>query len=233
MAKLRALGYLGGEDSHSTQTGRQSSITQREVTPPAPTSPATFDRAEARRLNNLGTARGGAGDREGAEQAFLAAIEADPSYASSYYNLGLLKRKEGHLEESDRLIWKAVALGVADRELAVVRMALDYRQRGNMARAARVFELARRRFPSSAPIWINSGVFLGEQGRYLEARSCLEHAARLAPENVMVWVNLAAALIELGETEQARAALTQAAELDPSNQAVQAKLAQLGGPVSR
>ncbi len=181
LAKLRALGYLAPESSPESPASAR------------PQQPV-YDRAEARRLNNLGTSRSSSGDKAGAEEAFRQAIEADPFYAAAHYNLGLAYRRQGKMDESDREIWRAIELGVGDREMAVVRMALDYRQRGEFDRARAVFARGRAMFPDGEKIWINSGVFLGERGLFAESRECLEHAVELAPDNVSTYSNLAAAL---------------------------------------
>jgi Tfp pilus assembly protein PilF len=227
LAKLRALGYLAGS-STAEQKGAADS-------PPPPLAPATpaVDRAEARRLNNLAISQASAGDVARAEQTFRQAIAADPSYASAYYSLSVLLRKQGRLADADGAFWMAVRLGVRDRDMAVVRLALDYQQRGMLDKAEEAFAEGRRTLPDSALVWLNSGVFLGEQGRYEEAARCLERAAQLDPGKPTAYKNLAVALLNLGNREGARAALTRAAALDPADQAVREQLAQLGGPLPR
>ncbi len=209
MAKLRALGYVAG--------------TPQEGKPEA-------DRAEARRLNNLGSSRYSAGDVGAAEEAFREAIAADASYAPAHYNLSLLYRKQGRLDRADREFWEAVQTGIADREMAVVRLALDYRQRGDTDHASQVFQEGRRRFPRSAVIWLNSGVFLGERERYREAVECLRRAVDLDASNPKAHANLAVALLATGDRDGARKALTAASRLDPADENVRQELERLGGP---
>ncbi len=143
----------------------------------------------------------------------------------------LLHRNQGRLEESDREIWRAIELGVGDREMMVVRMALDFRQRGDFDRAREVFARGRAMFPNNEKIWLNSGVFLGERGFYAESKKCLLRAVQLAPNNPNAHANLAAAHISLGEIEEGRRALTRAAELAPGNTKIRDDLASLGGPL--
>ncbi len=226
LAKLRALGYLAGGDQPSAPAAAAPGA------PPAPTAAPTpgFDRAEARRLNNLAISRAQADDKAGAEEAFRQAIAADPTYASAYYSLGILLRNQGRLDESDRMIWESVRLGVRQRELVVVQMALDYAQRGDMARAASVLALGRRRLPDSATIWLNSGVMAGTQGEYQASAELLQHAIQLDPANPAAYRNLAAAELALGQREQARATLTRLLEIDPSDTAARQQLDELGGP---
>jgi len=223
LAKLRALGYVAS-DKPATASGRAPS--------PMATRPVA-DRVEARRLTNQGTSEVAAGERAQAEQTFRMAIAADPDYAVPYFNLSMMYRKDGRFDAADTEFWKAIELGVADREMTVVRLALDYRQRGDSERALRAFNEGLKRLPRSALVWLNTGVYLGELGRYKESRRCLERAVKLAPDNPMAFSNLAAALLELGDREGARRALAEAVRLDPENQHLRSELEHLGGAGDR
>jgi len=219
LAKLRALGYVA--------SNQPAPVPDRHSTP-VPTRPIV-DRAEARRLTNRGTSQVAAGERTQAEETFRRAIAADPDYAAPYYNLSLMYRKDGRFEVADKEFWKAIELGVADREMAVVRLALDYRQRGDSERALQIFNEGLKQLPGSAMIWLNTGVFLGELGRFAESQRCLERAVKLAPDNPKAWANLAAALLEVGDRDGARRALAEAVRLDPDNEQLRTELNRLGG----
>jgi tetratricopeptide (TPR) repeat protein len=227
LAKLRALGYLAGgsgEGAQAAPAGRSPA-----AAPPPPPAPE-FQRAESRRLSNLGASRQDGGDLAGAEEAYRAAIEADPNYAAAHYNLNVVLRLTGRFDEADRHFWTAVALGVREREMAVVQLALDYVQRGDPAKAKAVFAEGCRRFPESAPIWLNAGVFLGERGDLVEARTCLERAVTLAPANPAAHTNLAAAHLALGDREGARRALAEAVRLSPGDAELARQLHALQAP---
>lgn len=228
IAKLRALGYLaGGPTSPQPPAGHGAAPSA-----PLPAGPVT-DRAEARRLSNLAISQASAGDVITAEQTFRKAIAADPSYSSAHYSLAVLLRKQGRLEEADNAFWASVRLGVRERDMAVVRLALDYRDRGMMDKAAEVLAEGRRILPDSAIVWLNSGVFLGELGRFDEAARCLQRATQLDPSKPTAFKNLAAALFNLGNREGARAALTRTVALDPTDDDARRQLAALGGPLER
>lgn len=217
LAKLRALGYLGGGDS-----GPQS-------LPVAASPSPRFNRAEARRLNNQAASLAAAGRKEEAERVYRQAIAADPTYAAPHYNLSLLLRGQRRYQEADAELWQAVDAGLADPELTLVRGALDYRERGELARAEALFQGGLARFPQSVPLLLNAGVFYGELGRLEDARKLLEKAVNLAPNNPRAHRNLAVALAGLGDREAAVAHLKETLRVDPSDTAAKNELARLLG----
>ncbi len=225
LAKLRSLGYLAGGGGAAERAA--ASGPAAASSPPAEPQ-ARFDRAEARRLTNLGTSRASAGEWVAAERAYREALEADPTYPAAHYNLNLMLRNAGRRDEADAQFWWAVELGVADRAMAVVRLALDYQQRGDAKKAEQVFAEGRRRLPDAALVWLNSGVFLGEQGRVEEARACLERAVLLAPANPAAHKNLGVSLLALGDRDGARRALAESLRLDPAQADVRQQLDALG-----
>jgi len=227
LAKLRALGYVAGPASAPAAEPPGPATVASPTAAPTP----AFDRAEARRLNNLAISQASAGERGNAEDTFKKAIAADPTYAPSYYSYSTMLRRQLRLDEADAMFWTAVRLGVQEAELAVVRLALDYQARGMPDKGREVLAEGRRLFPDSAPIWLNSGVFLGDHGDLGGAAACLRRAVQLAPGNVAAHRNLAVALIGLGDKEGARRALTRVVELDPSDAAARRQLEELGGGI--
>lgn len=224
IAKLRALGYLGGGDEEATAARGPS---------PAPEPTADLGRLEGRRQHNLGLTLAEQGDLEGAEAAFRAAIAAEPGYAPPHYTLARILRLTGRWDEADLALWRAVELGLGDPAGSLVRVAGEYRTLGQPRRGAQVLAQAAERFPDAAPIWLDLGVLAGEQGDLALARQCLERAARLAPGNVMAWRNLAAAQVGMGDIAAARRSLTRAVELAPADAELKRQLAALGGPLER
>ncbi len=224
IAKLRALGYLGGGDEEATAAHG-----------PAPTPAPTADlgRLEGRRQHNLGLTLAEQGDLAGAERAFRAAIAAEPNYAPPHYTLARILRLGGRYDEADRELWRAVELGLGNPAGSLVRVAGEYRALGQPQRAAQVLARAAERFPEAAPIWLDLGVLAGEQGDIVLARQCLERAVRLAPGEVMAWRNLAAAQAGMGDVAAARRSLTRAVELAPADAELARQLAGLGGPLQK
>jgi len=217
LAKLRALGYLGG-DGGKAPAG---------AAPPPPAEPGN-DVTEARRLNNLGITRAQAGDRRGAEEAFRGSIAAAPSYAPSHYALAMLLRENGRYDEADDLLWRSVGLGLGDPPSALIRVAGDYRRRGEMGRAAAVLAEACRRFPESGSLWARAGALAGERGELAEARADLERATALTPDDADAWRNLASAQIALGDRDGARRSLEHVLRLAPGDAEARRRLAETG-----
>ena len=222
IAKLRALGYLGGSNEEEAAARR-------------PTSEPTADvgRLEGRRQHNLGLTLAEQGDLDGAERAFRAAIAAQPNYAPPHYTLARILRLTGRWDEAERELWRAVELGLGDPAGSLVRVAGEYRSLGQPQRAGQVLARAAELFPEAAAIWLDLGVLAGEQGDIGLARHCLERAVQLAPDELAAWRNLAVAQAAMGDVAAARRSLTRAVQLAPADAELKRQLATLGGPLDR
>jgi Tfp pilus assembly protein PilF len=227
LAKLRALGYLGGDDSGGTP--QPAPVAATAVPAAEPT--ADVRRLEARRQHNLGLTRADAGDLTTAEAAFRAAIAADPTYAPPHYAFARVLRLTSRLDEADAELWRSVDLGLGDPAAALARVAGEYRKLGLPERAGAVLAKAAEHYPESGELWLDLGTLAGERGDVAFSRQCLERAVGLLPEEPVAWRNLAAACQALGDAACARRALTAALSLDPGNQAVRRQLDALGGPL--
>ena len=71
---------------------------------------------ESDRLNQLGNELADKGQSVDAEQAYLAAAKADPSWSAPLYNLGLLYKYQGRWNDSLRCNQRAVELSPDDRD---------------------------------------------------------------------------------------------------------------------
>jgi len=225
LAKLRALGYLGGDEAGAPAAGRP-------VATPTPAATAIPGRLEARRLHNLALTQADGGDLASAEANFKRAIALDPGYAPPRYGYSRILRLSRRFDEADRELWAAVDEGLGDPVRSLLRVAGEYRALGEPRRAAAVLGRAAERFPGDATVWLDLGTLAGQQGDVDLAVRCLERAAELAPEQPLAHRNLAAARLAAGDVAGARRALTRALELEPGNQAVRNQLERLGGPLS-
>jgi Flp pilus assembly protein TadD len=215
MTEMRELGYIVAEEPDG----------QTET----PTAGTGRNRVSARRLQNLGASLAGAGDLAGAEDAFRGAIAADPTYRPPHYALAELLRRTDRFDEADREFWTSVDLGLGEPTTAIVKVATQYRNRGELERAGRILDEGRRRYPESADIWLHFGAFFGEAGDYQKALRCLRRAVMLAPDDPLAYRNLAAAQVALGDRDGARRSLTEGLRRDPENREIKKMLAELGG----
>lgn len=90
--------------------------------------------AAIRRLN-LGRSQFAGGRVAGAKASFLAAIDADPTFADPLVELAALALDEGDLAQAESLLGKAVALDAANRLAARERLRLQF-LRGSLDPAA-------------------------------------------------------------------------------------------------
>ena len=105
-----------------------------------PTADSGHDRVSARRLQNLGASHAGAGDLVAAEEAFRGAIAADPSYRPPHYALAKLLRRTERFEEADREFWISVDIGIGEPASSIVKVATEYRNRGELDRAGKILD---------------------------------------------------------------------------------------------
>ncbi|MFZ5787023.1 MAG: alkaline phosphatase family protein [Acidobacteriota bacterium] len=219
LAKLRALGYLAGEDAQPSG----AAPTPAATAPPAEPT-ADVRRLEARRQHNLGLTRADAGDLGAAEQAFRAAIASAPDYPPPHYALARVLRITSRHDEADRELWRSVDLGIGDAPGALARAAGEYRKLKLPERAGGVLARAVERFPDGGPLWLDLGTLAGEQGDFALAARCLERAVALMPGEVVAHRNLGAARLALGDVEGARRSFGEALRLDPANQGIRQQL---------
>ncbi|MEP0774120.1 MAG: alkaline phosphatase family protein [Acidobacteriota bacterium] len=204
IAQLKALGYLEGGEGSSGSTG----ITEGS-------------------LNNLGLVHLEAKRYRKAEEAFLKAIETNPSYASPHYNLRRLYLETSRFEEADRSLWRAVELGLRDGAGAVDRAASDWEARNMPERALDLLTRGTARFPGEERLHLHQLALLVRLGRCSDAMVAGQQAANLFPfsAGIHAFTGLAAACT--GATAEARTHLRRSLELDPDQPVIKDALAAL------
>ena len=210
VAKLRALGYLGANESAATASAGSTR------------TPASF--------NNEGLLLRQAGRTAEAVAAFQAALRQDPRYPSPALNLSdLLFTENRELDRADDLLLQAVGGGIAEPAAHVMGRALAYRQRGDAQRAGALLDRAFALLPGQPDLVLYRGRLR------LEGRDCagalgdFERAAALAPQNPLVFASLGTAKLCLGDQAGAVAALRRSLALDPRQPELRAMLERLGG----
>lgn len=213
LVEMQELGYIVDEEPES----------------PDDTSKDGFGegRIAARRYQHLAVSMADSGDLVGAEDAFRKAIAADPSYRPPHYALAELLRRTNRFDEADREFWTSVDIGLGEPTMAIVKVATQYRNQGELERAGRILDEGRRRHPDSADIWLHYGALFGEVGDLVRSARALEKAVSLAPNDPLGYRNLAAAQVALGDREQAARTLERGLQCDPQNRFIKEMIAQL------
>ena len=228
MAKLRALGYIGGTQPSVAPGAPTRREAPAQVPQPIPT--ANVAHLEARRLHNLAVGLADRGDLAAAETTLRRAIAAEASFPPPHLALARVLRLTSRLDEADRELWTAIDLGVGDPPDALTQVAGEYRLMGRADRAGAVLAEAGKRYPGDARIWLDLGTLAGEQGDLPLARQCLERAVSLTPADALAHRNLAMACLGLGDREAARREFAEALRLRPGDDEVRRQLEGLGGP---
>jgi Flp pilus assembly protein TadD len=228
LAKLRALGYIGGTTPSTPEVASRD--TARATPGPSAEPTANLPHLEARRLHNLAVGLADRGDLAAAARTFRQAIAADPSYSAPHFALARVLRLIGELDDADGELWTAIDLQVGDAPAALTQVAHEYVLMGHPDRAGAVLAEAGRRYPSDERIWLDLGTLAGQQGDLTLARQCLERAVSLAPTDALALRNLGMACLGLGDRAAAHSAFAEVLRLDPGEAEVRKQLEQLGGP---
>jgi len=215
LADMQELGYIVEEEPEADDEPPGTEVGQGRVA--------------ARRFQHLAVSLEGAGDLEAAEDAYRSAIAADPTFRPPHYALADLLRRTGRFDEADREFWIAVDNGLVDPPRAIVKVATQYKNLGEIERAGRILDEGRRRYPESADIWLHFGAFFGEIGDYGRSEKALQKAVALAPDDPLGYRNLATAQIALGRRDEALRTLQEGLRRDPTSKEIEEMLAEIGG----
>jgi tetratricopeptide (TPR) repeat protein len=209
IAKLRALGYVGGGEPMRSPAGAGSTRT-----------PASY--------NNEGLLLRQAGRAREAVTAFERALALDRRSASALWNLSdLLHTEKREPERSDSLLLQAAEAGLPEAAERAGSRALELARSGQAERALRLLDGAVAALPG------DPGLRLLRGRSHLDGRDCsaaradFAEASRLAPENAVVWASLGLSELCLGDAAAARRALERSLEIDPAQPQVQAALRDL------
>jgi tetratricopeptide (TPR) repeat protein len=109
--------------------------------------------------NNLGNAYHRRGELDLAEREYRAALEADPSSHTAFYNLGNLALDRGRLDEAERLYRRTLALQPDSAE-AAYNLGVVAHRRGDDGEALRWLERAAALQPLRAETHLTLGMTL-------------------------------------------------------------------------
>jgi Flp pilus assembly protein TadD len=209
IAKLRALGYVGGSEPARAPAGAGSTRT-----------PASY--------NNEGLLLRQAGRTREAAGAFEKALALDPRSASALWNLSELLHAEGREpERSDDLLAQAAAAGLPEAAERAGARALELARTGQGERARRLLDGSVAALPEDPGLRLLRGRARLEARDCAAARSDFAEASRLSPGNAVAWASLGLSELCLGEAAAARRALERSLQIDPAQPQVQAALRDL------
>jgi Flp pilus assembly protein TadD len=208
--KLRALGYIGGNEPDRAPPGMGSIAGSTRT-------PASY--------NNEGLLLRQAGRTREAVAVFDRALELDPRSASALWNLSdLLYVEKREPERSDDLLVQAAAAGLPEAAERAGARALDLLRAGQTERALRLLDRAVAALPEDPGLRLLRGRHRLEGQDCAAARSDFLEASRLAPENAVAWASLGLSNLCLGDAVAARRALERSLKIDPAQPQVREAL---------
>jgi Flp pilus assembly protein TadD len=207
LAKLRALGYIGG--------GQRASATNKSSTS---TRTASSWNHEGLLLRNSG--------RSGeARRAFEQALAVDAQHASALWNLSDLLWSEGERDRSDALLLRALTAGLPEGSERAIARALVYRRGGDPAHAVSLLDHALQARPDDPRLLLFRGRERLDRHDCRAALSDFQRAATLSPRDPVAHSSVGLANLCLGDEPAARAALRRSLALDPHQPELQRFLA--------
>jgi len=132
--------------------------------------------------------------------AYQAGLRIDPTHAPSLYDLGLLQRRRGKLDDAEVLFRRAAASGAGQSRFeAELQRAVALFKQDRLPEAERWFHRAGLLNPDDPRPFINVAMIYRTWGHLDAAVTWLEKALAVAPENPDVHWNLAHALLVRGD----------------------------------
>ncbi len=210
LAKLRALGYIGGREKPAAPAG----------VPGSTRTGGSF--------NNEGLIHEAAGRHDEAIAAYERALALDPSLVSAAWNLSnLLFETGGDLERADRLAVEAFAAGLPSGGPLLVGRARAYRDSGRLERSVALLDGALAARPAEAELRRFRGRYRVEAGDCRGGAEDFAAASAAHPQDAVAQASLGMARLCLGDAAGAAAALRRSLALDPHQPAVKAALERL------
>jgi tetratricopeptide (TPR) repeat protein len=140
-------------------------------------------------------------------------LGADPRHAGALYVLGCALVMQGRAAEALAPL-EAAAAGRDDPEFEI-RLAGTLRQVGRHEDAVNRLELATRRHPAEASVFLELGYQLVLMDRYDEAVDALGLGLQIAPMMPQLSIQLGFAYLSRGDCANAKAALARALDISP------------------
>jgi Flp pilus assembly protein TadD len=201
IAKLRALGYIGGSES----------------TAPRPASVPAGSTKTAGAFNNEGLVEKNEGHPAEAIAAFEKALAIDPNLASAAWNLSdfLFSRGE-ELDRADALLVRAASNGLPEATKYTIERAIAYQRSGRGARSLHLLESAVAAQPNDPELHMFRGRYRVESKDCSGALDDFRTASTLKPADPVAHAAAGYALLCLGRQTDAQSELRRSLEIEPN-----------------
>ncbi len=224
IAKLQALGYLGGD-------APAAALSAVATAPSAVGEPAVdrADTASATRgqLNNLAVVKINQKEYEEAARLLRQAIELSPEYPSPHYNLRRIYMETQRYDDADRELWIAVSKGLRDSERTLDQAAKDYDDLDQQERSVALLTRAIEQFPGHEPFYVHLLVVRIRLGQCAEGLELGLRAAAKFPGSAPVHAFYGLTAGCAGDLATARSALERSLEINPDQEKLRRTLAGL------
>lgn len=200
--ELRALGYLGPEEATNV--------------PEASLLPDPKDKIEIQNLLHSAMMAAEDGRTDAARTALLKAVEADPTSATAYSQLGQLELKGANYAQAAAHLLKAHQLR-PDDTAAAMYLGEAQEKSGNLPAARDAYQASLKIASGQAPVRAALGRVYLRMNDPKAAIEQLEAAVFLEPGNTRARTEFGRALIADHQFDKAAAQLEQATRLQPDN----------------
>ena len=198
IAKLRALGYIGSNESSSRPPGLSSTVT-------------------AGAYNNAGLILKEENRTREAIESFRQALKVDPNLASAAWNLSdLLFTRNESLDEADDLLVRALQNGLPDATKSLIERSIVYQRSGRGNRSLHLLEGAVASHGDDPELRMFRGRYRVEQRNCSGALEDFRAAEQLRPKDAMAFASAGLAEMCLGNRDEAQASFRRSLELDPN-----------------
>ncbi|HEX7678129.1 MAG TPA: alkaline phosphatase family protein [Thermoanaerobaculia bacterium] len=199
IAKLKALGYIGSNESARSAAG------------------ASSDTRTAGAFNNQGLILRNEHRTDEALGAFDHALAVDPGYASPMWNESeTLFGAKRDLDRSDALLVASLQHGLGDAVTYIVTRALGYQREGRAERGLRLLDAAVGVAPSEPELRMFRGRFRMDAHDCRGALTDFQTTDQQRPNNPITLASEALAEMCLGDNAAARASIERSLQLDPN-----------------
>jgi Flp pilus assembly protein TadD len=208
IAKLKALGYIGANESTRSAAGDSS------------------DTKTAGAFNNEGLILRNEHRIDDAIAAFEHALTIDPKYASAMWNESeTLFNANRDLDRADRLLVAALQNGLGDGVSFVITRSLAYQRSGHADRSLRLLDAAVTAAPADGELRLFRGRYRTDAHDCAGALDDFRVAEQTRPSDPIAFASAAVAQLCLGDQDGARASIERSLQLDPNQPMLRQMLA--------